>query len=153
MIRRFDDPRPAFVLDTEKSTYVFRILPTGQPEHLYYGPRIPIAGMQDLAALEEKHVFPPGNTILYDQEHPEYTLEDCCLEFSSLGKGDQREPFVEIRFPDGSRSSDFRFSDAEITDTPPDLEGLPSAYREDGKAEHLAVWFTEAGGSLVLELH
>ncbi len=153
MIRRFDDPRPAFVLDTEKSTYVFRILPTGQPEHLYYGPRIPIAGMQDLAALEEKHVFPPGNTILYDQEHPEYTLEDCCLEFSSLGKGDQREPFVEIRFPDGSRSSDFRFSDAEITDTPPDLEGLPSAYREDGKTEHLAVWFTEAGGSLVLELH
>ena len=153
MIRRIDDTRPAFVLDTEKSTYVFRILPTGQPEHIYYGPHIAVDTLQDLAALEEKHVFPPGNTLLYDQEHPEYTLEDVCLEFSALGKGDMREPFVEITFPDGSRSPDFRFSGAEITDTPPELEALPSAYRDDGKAEHLTVLFTEAGRTLVLELH
>jgi alpha-galactosidase len=153
MIRRLDDARPAFVLDTEKSTYVFRILPTGQPEHLYYGAHISIDGMKDLEALEEKHVFPPGNTLLYDQEHPEYTLEDVCLEFSSLGKGDMREPFVEVTFPDGSRSPDFRFDRAEITDTPPDLGSLPSAYREDGKAEHLTVFYQEAAGELTLELH
>lgn len=26
-----------FVLNTKDTTYVFGILPTGQPEHLYYG--------------------------------------------------------------------------------------------------------------------
>ena len=153
MIRRFDDPGIAFVLDTESSTYAFRILPTGQPEHIYYGPRIPIRSSADLEALEEKHVFPPGNTLLYDQEHREYTLGDVCLEFSSLGKGDQREPFLEIGFQDGSRSPDFVYSGAEITDAPPELEDLPSAYREDGKAEHLIVTFREAAGELLLELH
>ena len=153
MIRRFDEPVPAFVLETEKSSYVFRILPTGQPENLYYGPRVPVAGAADLEALAEKHVFPPGNTLLYDQEHREYTLEDVCLEFSGLGKGDQREPFLEIAFPDGSRSPDLTYAGAEISDTPPDLEGLPGAYRDDGKAEHLTVIFREAGGELTLELH
>ena len=108
MIRQFSEERPVFVLDTEKSSYAFHILPTGQPEHIYFGPRISVNGAEDLEALQEKHVFPPGNTILYDQEHKEYSLEDVCLEFSALGKGDQREPFLEISFPDGSRSC-FRY--------------------------------------------
>ena len=66
MIRSYDSPRPAFLLETESSTYVFRILPTGQPEQLYYGPRVSVQGPEDLEALAEKHVFPPGNTLLYD---------------------------------------------------------------------------------------
>ena len=64
MIRQFSSKDPAFVLETEKSSYVFHILPTGQPEHIYYGPRISISGPEDLNALMEKHVFPPGNTIV-----------------------------------------------------------------------------------------
>ena len=63
MIRRFDSSVPAFVLETEKSSYILRILPTGQPEHLYYGPKLPITGASDLEALAEKHAFPPGNTL------------------------------------------------------------------------------------------
>ena len=152
MIRQFSEERPVFVLDTEKSSYAFHILPTGQPEHIYFGPRISVNGAEDLEALQEKHVFPPGNTILYDQEHKEYSLEDVCLEFSALGKGDQREPFLEISFPDGSRSPDFTYLSAEIVSDPPDMDGLPSAYTE-GKTEHLIVRFREAAGGLTLELH
>ena len=152
MIRRFEDAGPAFVLDTEKSSYAFRILPTGQPEHLYYGPRLDIRDAADLEPLAEKHVFAPGNTVVYDSGHGNYSLEDVCLEFSALGKGDQREPFLELTFPDGSRSPDFTYVSAEVSDTPPDLDGLPGAYREDGKAERLTLTFREAGGGLTLEL-
>ena len=153
MIRQFSGAYPAFVLETEKSSYVFHILPTGQPEHLYFGPRIAINGPEDLDALTEKHVFPPGNTIVYDQEHKTYTLEDVCLEFSALGKGDQREPFLEITFPDGSRSPDFTYSSAEIRSDPPDLGDLPSAYSEGGETERLILRFKEAAGGLILEIH
>ena len=60
-----------------------------------------------VAALKEKHSFAPGNTVIYDNEHPQYSLEDMKLEMSSQGKGDIREPFIEIEYPDGSRTSDF----------------------------------------------
>ena len=104
MIRRFDGQQPAFVLETPKTSYAFRILPTGQPEQLYYGAALPIRSAAELEALCEKRAFAPGNVISYDAEHPTAVLEDTCLEFSSLGKGDLREPFLEITHSDGSRT-------------------------------------------------
>ena len=63
------------------------------------------------SALEpfEKHTFQPGNSIAYDQDHPDFTLEDMCLEMSGYGKGDIREPFVELVAADGSSTTDFVF--------------------------------------------
>ena len=61
MIRHIYDD--AWVLDTPKTTYAFRVLPTGQIEHLYYGKHIMIPdGEGALNALIEKHAFAPGNT-------------------------------------------------------------------------------------------
>lgn len=94
-----------FVLHTEHTTYAFRKLPTGQLEHLYYGRKIHVCEPLDenaVAPLIEKHTFQPGNSCVYDREHDAYTLEDLCLEMSSYGKGDIREPFVELIYEDGS---------------------------------------------------
>ena len=107
MIRVLGSERPAFVLETARTAYCFRMLPTGQPEQLYYGKKIPIKAEADLEPLTERHAFAPGNTTVYDAAHPELTLEDICLEFSGLGKGDLREPMLELVDPDGSRTSDF----------------------------------------------
>ena len=153
MIRVLGDRRPGFVLDTETTTYAFRILPTGQPEHLYYGPRIAIADEAALEHLTERHAFPPGNTVVYDPAHPEYTLEDLCLEFSGVGKGDLREPFVEITGPDGGRTSDFVFLRATVTGDAPPPEGMPGAYSEDGRAEHLTAVYRDKNYGLLLEQH
>ena len=40
------------------------------------------------------------NTNIYDSEHLQFSLEDACLEMSSFGKGDIREPFVELTLSD-----------------------------------------------------
>ena len=40
MIRRFDGDRPLFLLETENTSYAFRVLPTLHLEHLHYGPRL-----------------------------------------------------------------------------------------------------------------
>ena len=151
MIRMLSGERPAFVLDTENTTYVFSIAPSGHLEHLYYGGSIKLSAASECDAFREKREFEAGNSIVYSKEHPTVLLEDMCLEFSALGHGDVREPFVELVRKDGSRSGDFLYDSYSIDSEPSDFETLPSSYAEDGKAEHLCV--TARDGELVLELH
>lgn len=146
-----------FCLDTNGTTYAFRVLPTGQLEHLYYGKRIKLISEDEmvnaLAGLEEKHAFLPGNTIAYDSEHPEITLEDMRLEMSSYGKGDIREPFVEIVYGDGSFSSDFVFEKYEVKKGKADFATLPGSYGTKEEVETLTVTLKEKESGVRLELN
>ena len=153
MIRVIDGGRPAFVLETGRTSYIFRMLPTGQPEHLYCGRKIPVSGEADLEPLTEQHAFAPGNTTVYDAEHPELTLEDICLEFSGPGKGDLREPMLELVNPDGSRTSDFLYESHTVDDAQPAQSPLPGSCAADGGAEHLCVLYRDRSCGLALELH
>ena len=151
MIRRLDGERPAFVLDTENTTYAFSVSPSGHPEHLYYGKRISLSAWRECDSLREKPEFELGNTIVYSAEYPTEMQENMCLEISSAGHGDVREPFIELVFSDGSRSTDFRYADHCIDDSVSDLTSLPSSYAEEGKAEHLCLTLRDE--DIFLELH
>ena len=147
-----------FVLETAHTTYCFRRMETGHLEHLYYGRRLTLPEHPaecDVAPLVEKHTFAPGNTNLCDGEHPAFSLEDMRLEMSSYGKGDIREPFVEIVHADGSTTSDFRYESYEITEKTAETENgdLPGAYDEKGEAQRLSVRLCDHSYDLVLELH
>ena len=87
MIRRAGD---FFVLATPGTAYAFRITETGHLEHLYYGTALgwtedtPEAHiLADCAAMTEKRVFEPGNSIAYDREHKAVNLEDLRQEMPS----------------------------------------------------------------------
>lgn len=142
-----------FVFDTKNTTYCFRVLETGQLEHLYYGRTLVITEEEDTASLAEKHAFAPGNTVLYDNAHTQYSLEDMRLEMSSLGKGDIREPFVEIVYYDGGHTSDFVYESYEILDNRKPLETLPGAYEETLPVPELIVKMRDRNYGLTLELH
>ena len=75
--------------------------------NLYYGKKLYIDREEDVLSLVEKHEFAPGNTNIYDSDHPQYSLEDMRLEMSSYGKGDIREPFIETVHDDGAMTDDF----------------------------------------------
>ena len=148
-----------FVLHTANTTYAFRKLPTGQLEHLYYGRKIHVREPLDenaITPLIEKHTFQPGNSCVYDKEHDTYALEDLCLEMSSYGKGDIREPFVELVYEDGSFSSDFvyesfeQFEGREARETE---DALPASYDENNAVEHLCIVLKDNNSALKLELH
>lgn len=139
-----------FELHTKNTSYLFGIMPTGQLEHYYYGKKIRV---KDAKALTEKQAFGSGNTTWYDEEHKHITLEDTCLEMSSYGKGDIREPFLEVIHADGSSTSDFVYESYEITDTKEAYETLPGSYSEDGKVEHLKIRLVDKQYQLALELH
>lgn len=142
-----------YVLSTAHTTYAFRVLDTGHLEHLYYGKRIVLDTEAEGEALAEKHAFAPGNTNPYDREHSQFTLEDMRLEMSSYGKGDIREPFVEITHADGSFTSDFLFAGAELKEEKEALATLPSSYEPEGNVEELVITLKDASYSLTLELH
>lgn len=142
-----------FLLETNDTSYIFRIMETGQPEHLYYGEKIIIDNEEEAEALFEKQAFALGNTNQYDKEHGAMTLEDLCLEFSSYGKGDIRETFIDVIFADGSRTSDFLYHSHEITTGKDEFETLPGSYDDKNEVNHLKIKFKEAYRDIYLELN
>ena len=51
-----------YALHTLHTTYAFRVMETGQLEHLYYGRKISLG---DGSSLVEKHAFAPGTLEFY----------------------------------------------------------------------------------------
>ncbi len=140
-----------YILHTDNTTYAFRVMKNGYPEHLYYGKKIHLSN--GAAALFEKHEFAPGNTSLYSQDDKGVTLQDMCLEMSAGGKGDLREPFIEMVHSDGSRTSDFTFASAEITKGKPESEVLPMSYGNEDEVDRLIVIMRDENYNLELELN
>lgn len=142
-----------FILDTMNTTYCFRVMETGQLEHLYYGKKVTLKSEDDIHPLVEKQAFAPGNANVYDEEHKTVTLEDIRLEMSSYGKGDIREAFIEVVHADGSFTSDFLFEKAEISNEKIELENLPTSYDDEGEVQQLCVTLKDKQYDLILELY
>lgn len=142
-----------FVLGTPHTSYVFRVTDSGHLEHLYYGRKITVSGERDAETLVEQHAFPPGNTNLYDKAQTQFSLEDMRLEMSSYGKGDIREPFIELTHEDGGMTSDFLYEKAELIEGKEAFATLPGSYDENGEVGHLCVTLRDKQYRLALELH
>ena len=125
-----------FVLNTKNTTYGFRVMETGQLEHLYYGKSI---NTDEVSVLAYRRVYAPGNTITYDDAHQNLSLEDVCLEVSAIGKGDLREPMIEVICADGSSSLDFVYDSYEVIKGKPEFKSLPGSYDESGNVETLNI--------------
>ncbi len=151
MIKILSGKRPAFLLETKNTSYVFSVTESGHLEHLYYGGRIPLSSAEDCGVFREKHEFEPGNSIVYSKDYPQVMLEDMCLEMSAQGHGDVREPFLELVLPDGSRSTDFLYDSYTIDNRELGFKALPSACYANGKGERLCVKLKDE--ELTLELY
>ena len=150
MIRRLGN---VFVLDTPNTTYAFSVIPSGQLEHLYYGEKIAIDSEEEAAVLAEKRLCLPGNSVSYSEEHKHVSLEVIRLETSGAGKGDVREPMIEVTHADGSYTSDFVFADAEVREGKAPFETLPGSYEENNEVEELIITMKDHSYDLTLELH
>lgn len=120
-------------IDTESTSYVIDVLPTGHLGHLYYGPRI--RRMDDYGALRQKDDVPYGVMVAASKERPLIGLDEQCLEYSGLGKGDYREPAIELEFADGSRTVDFRYESHRTYRGRAGLAGLPSPTGTEAEVE------------------
>ncbi len=136
-----------FVLNTSKTTYAFRVMETGHLEHLYYGRKIRLDSDDGIRELNE---FASGNTSIYNAENGSFSMEDIRLEISTIGKGDVREPALELINSDGSRTSDFVYSDHSIGKGKKRDEDFPGSYGEDADVLKVTMKDKENGISLIL---
>ena len=120
-----------FILSTAHTSYAFCVNDEGLLEHLHYGALIAPSGDTEdfFKAIKEKVSHNKGTTIAYKKDSLTI-LEDMMLEVSSVGKGDLREPLIELVYEDGSRTSDFVFEDYMTVEKPECYRTLPCSMRD-----------------------
>ena len=143
-----------FHLQTQNCSYLFRVEQAGHLEHLHYGQKIHVAPMAE-QALKQKHSSLPSATICYDPSTPCLSMELLRGEISSLGKGDYGDPFLDLRFADGSRTCDFLYKEHAILKEKPDFPQLPAALQpKSAEDETLCVTLEDANHpGLLLHLY
>jgi alpha-galactosidase len=159
-----------FLLQTANTSYMFRKLESGHMEHLHFGASLfskdkyekmrkeldlEAADKELLAKIEKaiapKHYSGGGNMNNYSDEHS-ICLELMGLEMSSFGKGDIREPMVELTYADGNTTVDFIYYDYEVKDGKRALETLPSSYDDTNKAQQLIIKLSDKEYATRLDL-
>ena len=118
-----------FHLRTEHSSYMFRVTPQGQLEHLHYGAPVRDA---DAEALSLKRAMPYGDSVLYPGGGAAYCLDVLPMEWSGAGRGDYRPSPIELVTDAGSWTADFEYAGHTITPGATQTRcGLPTAYGGD----------------------
>ncbi len=123
-----------FHLQTAKTSYIFRALPTGHLEALYYGKKL--RNSTSFTHIYDKHAQGFPNSVAYNQADTSLSLDHIALEYSTYGKGDFRKPAMQLLSHDDVFTTDFKFKNASVTKIKPELKGLPSSY---GDSETLTV--------------
>ena len=75
-----------FHLQTNKTSYIFRALPSGHLENLYYGKKIRNAN--SFTHIYDKHAQGYPNSVAYSQDDTSLSLDHIPTEYSTYGKGD-----------------------------------------------------------------
>ena len=129
------------------TSYLFRVSKYGHLEHIHWGPRV-ATGDADALAVKTS---PNGYQVAYADDDPAYSLDLMPLEWSGLGRGDYRMPAAEVKMPDGSFVTDFRYRDYEIIDgAAGPVDGLPAAHAAIEDATTLRVGLVDADVELDL---
>ncbi len=118
------DLYPYFKLETKDLHYIFRVLPTGQLEHLYFGKKLID---QNFEVLHQKITAGAGSQIEYERNGHKTLLDLTPLEYSGIGKGDFRLSPIEIKMPDGTYVSDFIYHHHKIEQGVIESKSLPVA--------------------------
>ena len=122
-----------FFLETQNTSYLFRVTSRGHLEHIHYGSRI---SADDADALALKNTIMLGTTVAYDDKDTAYSLETLPQEYSGIGKGDFRHSPIEVILEDGSFVTDFVYESHSVSGVPVSDDSLPFA---TGKGDALTV--------------
>jgi len=132
---QFLEDKKVFHLQTENTSYIINILPSGHLGSLYYGKKV--ATNQDYNNFVLKYNIEVGSQVIYNEKDKTFNLNTAFLELPTFGKGDFREPMCHFRFFDGSRITDFHFESFEILKNKPSFPEMPEA--RDSSTETLRI--------------
>ena len=135
-----------FRLDTPGSTYLIALVDEeGFLGHVYYGRRVPDAGMRSL--LRQDPDQPPFR-LRGDQTT---FLDELPTEYSGSGLGDFRESCLRVETGEGFRACGLTYRSHQIYAGKPTLPGLPATRGGEGDCSTLELVCGDA--ALDLEVH
>lgn len=139
-----------FHLETEKSSYIFRVLENQQLQHLYYGKRIRVKeNYGNLASYQTR-----GFEVAYTATEEQIQLSMIPNEYASYGKGDFRHPAYQIQDATGSRITELKFQGYTLSTGKKRLEILPSTFDDEGnRSEVLTITLKDDVIGLVVKLN
>ena len=112
-----------FFLETENTSYIFRIDEKGHAEHISYTGRI-FPSSEDIAAIAGPRDIKIGDGTYADEENPAYLPSNILYEYSAPGKGDTRESALIAEYGNGLITLDLVYRShriykgKDLTDSP-----------------------------------
>lgn len=125
-----------FRLTTRNTSYWFRVTKFGHLEHIHYGPKLKD---QPVDGLLLKRTSAIGSSVCYDESDPTYCLDNMCLEWSGIGRGDYRHSPAELKMPDGTFTCDFIYRSHRILPGHIPMESMPTAYGSENECRTLEI--------------
>lgn len=135
----FCEKTKTFYLETDNSSYVLRILPTGMLQHVYYGARIARDDLCEHHLFVERELCPAvtlGETVSSPACIPQ--------EYPCSGRGDFREPALVVQTADGRRVNELCYYSHRIINGKPTLERLPQLETDDTTIQTLEITLSDA---------
>lgn len=139
-----------FNISTLDTSFILAAMDNGLLCQLYYGRRI--KPREDYDALVERFDVCYGTGVSYGDD-PALGLDDVCLAYAGLGRGDYREPAVQWRLGNGSGSCDLKFVGFEELDEKPHIPGLPSSYDESDDCDSYVFRLRDEAARVSVELY
>lgn len=123
----YDEKRSIFNICTPNTSYIIKVFQNRLLIHLYYGKRIDdLSGLPDIPDIDSLSMS--AHAAGYEGR---VAIDVLPQEYGFYGTGDYRTPAFYAEYEDGSRISDFKYSNYRIFKGKKPLNGLPSTYVED----------------------
>lgn len=146
----FYETGKTITLNTKNTTYQMQVDELGHLLHLYYGRKVDEEDMSYLYILTD-HAFSPYP--YQNNAKRNLSLDIVPQEYTGFNAGDYRIGCVETSGGAGMNAADFTYVRHEILPGKYTIEGMPSVYDDDGKAQTLVVYLADAVTGLKLELY
>ncbi len=123
----YNEKSREFHLYNNKISYLIKILANEQLGQLYFGKRIPNRENHDYLV---ENTYRPVTSYVFDDDYS-FSLGNVKQEYPAYGTTDQRRPALDVKQPNGSRITDFKYVSHKIYAGKRKLTGLPATYVEN----------------------
>lgn len=130
----FNEANRTFYLETEKTSYIIRILENDMLYHCYFGNKIAADDMQYynlFKFLDFASVFPVEGKYA--------SLDAISQECPTSGRGDYRAPAVKVENEQGRAVNELKYKNHQIMEGKPVFEGMPQLCGTEQDCETLEI--------------
>ncbi len=134
-------------IDTNNTSYIMCATNGGYVEHIYYGAKI--SDRYDIDALAIHNGTGQGTSIVRKFGDNTMWPDNCCVEHSSVGRGDYRECMLDVTFADNSRVHELLFDSWALVED----HAVPQLPNAHGKSQTLCIKLIDGCRNIAIDMY